>query len=72
MFWYCGDVWEGADDIHVADSDIPYWGTGKQYVTVQEHERGRVRLGQNDCLRGEKEIPKESSDLKLFIQMFIS
>ncbi|KAL6406027.1 putative Transposase-like protein [Ilyonectria robusta] len=32
-------------------------------VTGQEHERGRVRLGQNDCLQGEKEIPKESSDL---------
>jgi hypothetical protein len=45
MFWYCGDVWEGADDIHVEDSDIPYRGTGKQYVTVQEHEQGRVRLG---------------------------
>jgi hypothetical protein len=32
-------------------------------VTVQEHERGRMRLGQNDCLQGKKEIPKESSDL---------
>ncbi|KAH6988739.1 hypothetical protein EDB80DRAFT_175286 [Ilyonectria destructans] len=32
-------------------------------VTVQGHERGRMRLGQNDCLQGEKEIPKESSDL---------
>jgi hypothetical protein len=32
-------------------------------VTVQEHERGRVQLGQNDCLRGEKEIPKENSNL---------
>jgi len=32
-------------------------------VTVQEHERGRVRLGQNDCLQGKKDIRKESSDL---------
>jgi hypothetical protein len=32
-------------------------------VTVQEHERGRRRLGQNDCLQGEKEIRKEISDL---------
>ena len=32
-------------------------------VTVQEHERGRVPLGQNYCLRGEKEIRKENSDL---------
>ncbi|KAL6405940.1 hypothetical protein AUP68_10758 [Ilyonectria robusta] len=32
-------------------------------VTGQGHERGRVRLGQDDCLQGEKEIPKESSDL---------
>jgi hypothetical protein len=32
-------------------------------VTVQGHERGRMRLGQNDCLRGEKEIPKENSFL---------
>jgi hypothetical protein len=29
----------------------------------QEHERGRTRLGQNDCLQGEKEIRKEISDL---------
>jgi hypothetical protein len=35
-------------------------------VTVQEHERGRVRLGQNDCLQGEKEIRKEISDLSYF------
>ena len=32
-------------------------------MTVQEHERGRVRLGQNDCLQGKKDIRKESSDL---------
>jgi hypothetical protein len=32
-------------------------------VTVQEHERGQMRLGQNDCLQGEKEIRKEISDL---------
>jgi hypothetical protein len=32
-------------------------------VTVQGHEQGRVRLGQIDCLQGEKEIRKESSDL---------
>jgi len=32
-------------------------------VTVQERERGRMRLGQKDCLHGEKEIRKESSDL---------
>lgn len=42
---------------------MPYRGTGKQYVTGQEHEQGRVRLEQNDCLQGEKEIPKENSDL---------
>ncbi|KAH6983986.1 hypothetical protein EDB80DRAFT_691402 [Ilyonectria destructans] len=43
------------------------WGGSQDFtlttVTGQEHERGRVRLGQNDCLQGEKEIPKESSDL---------
>jgi hypothetical protein len=33
------------------------------HVTVQEHERSRVRLGWNDWLQGKKEIPKESSDL---------
>jgi hypothetical protein len=33
-------------------------------VTVQGHERGRVRLGYNDYLQGEKEIRKESSDLR--------
>ncbi|PVH92879.1 hypothetical protein DM02DRAFT_662521 [Periconia macrospinosa] len=33
------------------------------HVTVQGHERGRVQLGQNDCLQGEEEIPKENSDL---------
>ena len=32
-------------------------------VTVQERERDRMRLGQKDCLHGEKEIRKESSDL---------
>ena len=32
-------------------------------MTVQEHERGLMRLGQSDCLQGKKEIPKESSDL---------
>ena len=32
-------------------------------MTIQEHERGPVLLGQNDCLQGEKEIRKESSDL---------
>src|SRR5688572_21971135 len=36
---------------------------GSTSVTVQEHERSRVQLGQNDCLRGEEEIPKENSDL---------
>jgi hypothetical protein len=60
----CGsDVWWRTDDNHVEDSDILNRGIGKQYVTVQEHERGRVRLGQNDCLQGKKEIRKESSDL---------
>lgn len=58
-----GDVWCRTDDNHVEDSDIPNRGIGKQYVTVQEHERGRVRLGQNDCLQGKKEIRKENSDL---------
>jgi hypothetical protein len=38
----------------------------EETVTVQEHERGRVRLGQNDCLQGEKEIRKENSDLSCF------
>jgi hypothetical protein len=33
------------------------------FVTVQGHERGRVRLEQNDCLQGEKGIRKERSDL---------
>ena len=32
-------------------------------VIVQGHERGLIRLGQNDCLQGEKELRKESSDL---------
>jgi hypothetical protein len=45
MFWYSGDVQGGTGNIHVEDSDIPYRGIGKQYVTVQGHERGRVRLG---------------------------
>ena len=38
----------------------------KHNMTIQGHERGRVRLGQNDCLRGEKEIYKEISDLSYF------
>jgi hypothetical protein len=48
---------------HVEDGDVSNRGIGKQYVAVQEHDRGRVRLGQNDCLQGKKEITKESSDL---------
>ena len=31
-------------------------------ITVQEHERGRMQLRQNDYLQGEKEIRKEISD----------
>jgi hypothetical protein len=38
------------------------WAESSESVTVQEHERGRMRLGQNDCLQGEKEIRKEISD----------
>jgi hypothetical protein len=34
---------------------------GGGVVTVQEHERGQMHLGQSDCLQGKKEIPKESS-----------
>ena len=44
-FWCGSDVWWGIDDNHVEDSGIPNRDIGKQYVTVQEHERGRMRLG---------------------------
>jgi hypothetical protein len=31
-----------SDNNHVEDSDVSYRGIGKQYVTVQGHERGRM------------------------------
>jgi hypothetical protein len=37
--------WGVGIDSRVADSDLSKRNFGEQYVTVQEHEQGRVRLG---------------------------